>query len=273
MELRISTMYFSPTGTTGKIVSEIAGALCVAADIPASFDAIDFADPETRKKPVAFSGKDLVVIGVPVYAGRVPNVLLPYLNSFDGGGASVVAVVLYGNRNYDDALIELTDILTEHNFRVVAAGAFIGEHSFSDILASGRPDGSDISIARDFAGRISRKLDSNPQPSAVTVNGQKPYRPYYVPKDENGNPVYDFRKIKPLTSSACNDCKLCAQICPVGSIDFDDVSLVSGICIKCCACVKRCPEHAKFFDDTSYTRHRLELEDIYAARKDPELFL
>ena len=94
---------------------------------------------------------------MPVIAGRVPNVLLKFLDTLQGGGALAVPVVLYGNRNFDDALIELRNILQDRGFYAIGAAAFIGEHSFSRILAAGRPDSSDLElsrIARKLAGKI-----------------------------------------------------------------------------------------------------------------------
>ena len=88
-----------------------------------------------QKRAGIFFRKDIVIVGVPVYAGRVPNVLLKYLNTMSGNGALAIAVVLYGNRNYDDALLELKDILEANGFKVIAGGAFIGEHAFSKTLA------------------------------------------------------------------------------------------------------------------------------------------
>ena len=48
-----------------------------------------------------------------------------------------VPVVLFGNRNFDDGLIELRNILTEDGFMPVAGGAFVGEHAFSRTLGAG----------------------------------------------------------------------------------------------------------------------------------------
>jgi ferredoxin len=211
------------------------------------------------------------VAGVPVIAGRVPNVLLKFLNSVRGNGAEAVCVVLYGNRNYDDGLIELKDIMESNGFKVIAGGAFIGEHSFSDVLAGGRPDEKDLAVAEDFADMIAKKIIKN-ETASPKVNGMKPYRDYYKPKDKSGNPV-DFRKITPKTKSTCINCGICAEKCPMGSIDFDDVLKLKGICIKCCACIKKCPQGAKYFDDTNFLKHKVELEAEYSNRREPELFL
>ncbi len=273
MNPTIHTLYFSPTGTTEKIVARIAQRLARNRDGSETIHSIDCTLPEARKKPISFDRQDLVVTGVPVYAGRVPNVLLKFLHTISGNGATAVAVVLYGNRHYDDALIEFTDILTSTGFHVVAGGAFIGEHSFSTTLGKNRPDDLDIAVALDFADRIHEKLQAPGEPPSVVVNGNRPYRDYYRIKGPDGT-VVSILKVTPRTSDDCIDCKLCAEVCPMGSIDSDDVSRITGICIKCCACVKKCPVGAKYFDDEHYLRHKEELEAAFTRiRREPECFL
>ena len=269
---QIDALYFSATGTTKKIVTAIADKISENIVGKMEINNIDFTLPEARKQVVSFSNEHVVVVGVPVYAGRVPNVLLKYLKTVAGKGALAVAVVVYGNRNYDDALGELQDILEADGFRVVSGGAFIGEHSFSRTLGQNRPDDQDMALARDFAGRICRKLTAPGEISSVAVKGNRPYRDYYKPRDQNGNAV-DVRKVTPKTNNDCIDCKLCAEICPMGAIDAGDVSKLTGICIKCCACIKNCPVGAKYFDDENYLWHKQELEKKFTERREPEVFL
>lgn len=268
---RINALYFSATGTTKKVITGIAQQIFKNSKQDTILHSFDFTLPAARKDTLSFNEEDLLIIGVPVIAGRVPNVLLEYLNSMVGNGALAVAVVVYGNRNYDDALIELKNILEDDGFKVFAGGAFIGEHSFSDILAKNRPDEKDIAVISEFANQIIKKMAAGDKIQTVVVKGEKPYRDYYKPKDANGNPV-DIRKVTPKTNSNCTNCMLCAMVCPMGSIDFDDVTKQKGICIKCCACVKKCPRNAKYFDDYNYLRHKRELEIEFAFRKEPELF-
>lgn len=271
--MKINTMFFSATDTTKKIVSGIAMEMAKTMDKEiSSVNIIDFTLPRVRNVPVSFAKDDVVVVGVPVYAGRVPNVLLKYLNSISGNGALAISVVVYGNRNYDDALIELKDILKLNGFKVVAGAAFIGEHSFSKTLAKDRPDIKDMSIVENFANKICAKISTQGDFENVTVKGNSPYRKYYMPKNKDGSPV-DIRKVTPKTNSDCKDCKLCVEVCPMGSIDSDDVSKLNGICIKCGACVKKCPVQAKYYDNEDYLRHKSELEIDFASRKEPELFL
>lgn len=272
MNKKIHTLYFSATGTTEKVVTEIANKISASWDQEAGVHHVNFTLPEARKNPISFADEDLVVVGVPVFAGRVPNVLLKYLNTIKGNGALAVSVVVYGNRNYDDALIELKDILESDGFKVVAGGAFIGEHSFSDTLAKNRPDEQDMVVVHRFAGQIYQKIAPWDEIQTVVVNGNRPYRDYYKPKDQDGNP-FDFRKIIPKTSDDCIDCKLCASVCPMGSIHAEEVSEIIGICIKCCACIKQCPVGAKYFDDERYLRHKEEIETTFASRREPEFFL
>jgi len=111
LHYKLNTLYFSATDTTKKVISCIAEKLLETINLKENINNIDFTLSGTREKVTSFSKDDIVIVGVPVYAGRVPNVLLKYLNSIKGKGALAVAVVVYGNRNYDDALIELRDIL------------------------------------------------------------------------------------------------------------------------------------------------------------------
>ena len=270
---KIWAVYFSGTGTTRRTVERIAGGIVSRLNLPA--ESVDFSRPAVRQETLGFGEKDLVVFGTPVYAGRVPNVLLPFLRErIVGGGALAVPVVLFGNRNYDDALIELRNILTADGMHPIAAGAFVGEHSFSRVLGADRPNAEDEALMDEFAARVAALaagLDAAPVKS-VAVRGQEPLRPYYTPRDRAGNPI-NILKVKPKTDlSRCGGCGLCADLCLMGSIDPADVSAVRGICIKCCACVKGCPTGAKFFDDAGYLYHQHELEAQYARPAENEVF-
>lgn len=270
---KIWAVYFSGTGTTRRTVERIAGGIASQLNLPA--ESVDFSRPAVRQETLGFGEKDLVVFGTPVYAGRVTNVLLPFLRErIVGGGALAVPVVLFGNRNYDDALIELRNILAADGMHPIAAGAFVGEHSFSRVLGADRPNAEDEALMDEFAARVAELaagLDAAPVKS-VAVRGQEPLRPYYTPRDRAGNPI-NILKVKPKTDlSRCGGCGLCADLCPMGSIDPADVSAVRGICIKCCACVKGCPTGAKFFDDAGYLYHQHELEAQYARPAENEVF-
>lgn len=271
---KVLGMYFTGTGTTKKVVNHIAEK--IAKDLNLEYEEFNFSVPANRKFEKVFSEDELVVFGVPVIAGRVPNLLLKYLDTLKGNGALAVPVVLYGNRNFDDALIELRNILKDKGLRPIAGGAFIGEHSFSTILGAGRPDAKDMEIATGFSEDIIKKItgkDFDPD-KVVDVKGETPIRFYYQPRDSKGNSI-DIRKVKPKTNmELCDKCGKCIEICPLGSINPEDPSDIFGICMKCCACVKGCPKGAKYYDDANYLYHQHELEDQYAGtRREPELFL
>jgi ferredoxin len=263
-------MFFSGTGTTKKVVTSIGKS--ISKELKKEYEIIDFTLPHVREDEVHIRKDEILIIGVPVYAGRVPNVLLDYLSKIKGEGALCVPIVLYGNRNFDDALVELSDICTGNGFSVIAAAGFIGEHSFSRILAKGRPDQKDMETVEEFSKDIVSKIKSSSFDMIDQIRGTRPYRKYYRPVNPQGDFV-DIRRVKPLTNDKCNDCKICVDLCPMGSINYEDVSKFDSICIKCGACEKGCPEGAKYYSDEDYLRHKIELEIEFQARKEPELFL
>ena len=143
MELqRVCTLYYSATGVTDKAVSIIAEELAAKLSLP--LERFSFTRPTERDRGYSFTDRDLVVVGTPTYAGKMPNKLLPdFREKLHGGGALAVAVVTFGNRSFDNSLAELCAVLEEDGFHTVAAGAFAGRHAFTDELGYGRPNWSD----------------------------------------------------------------------------------------------------------------------------------
>ncbi|MBQ8330578.1 MAG: 4Fe-4S binding protein [Lachnospiraceae bacterium] len=282
---RAYAVYFSPAGSTGAVTEHIAGLIAGKCGVPCK--TIDFTLPEMRAEKYRFDENDLVIFGMPTYAGRVPNKALPFVQSlFEGNGALAVSLVTYGNRNFDSSLTELTEELTAKGCRVLSAGAWVCRHVFSEKIAARRPDIQDHEKMEVFADEVVRRLatletdgihyskglETEVWKSPV-IRGGEPVAPYYIPKGEDGKPA-KFLKAKPLTDTAkCTNCGICADVCPLGSVSKENYAEVPGICIKCQACVVKCPEGAKYFDDAAFLSHVRMLENNFTVRKEPEWYL
>ena len=153
--------HFSPTGGTKKVADAIA----------AGFDTpVEEMDLTKSEVSVTLGEKDALMAVLPVYAGRVPQISLERLSSLKATGQKAVAVVVYGNREYDDALMETKDALEANGFKVIAAAAFIAEHSIVRSIAVGRPDTEDEALCRQFAADVMAKADDAPTVSAPGNN-------------------------------------------------------------------------------------------------------
>lgn len=266
---RIWAVYFSPVAQTGKMVCKIAQAAGKAAgSIPVNV--LDWTLPQARQEMLTFDEGDLVVLGVPTYAGRVPNKLLPFVKDFiKGNGAFGAAVVTYGNRSFDDSLMELFSCMEENDFLMLGAAAFVCRHVFSEKLAPERPSGEDFLQAENFGKALVEYTEKNDNPEFLIrsqIPGRNPVGPYYVPKGTDGKPAV-FLKAKPKTrKELCDDCGICAAVCPMGCFSGGDFKKAEGICIKCQACIHRCPKGAKYFDDEAFLSHVAMLEEHFADR-------
>lgn len=261
----VTLIYFSPTRTTKRILEEIAAGL--GCD---TVTHLDLTLPAVSGRKLTVQGASLALIGAPVYGGRLPAVAVQRLRQVQGSGALAVPVVLYGNRLFEDALLELCDLAAERGFRLAAGGAFIGEHSYSVAslpLSPGRPDTQDLEQAYDFGRQLHEKLVSlsstRPLP-ALAVPGNFPYR--------------DWRKridIAPTTETArCTQCGACVAVCPTAAIAPEDVSQTDpAACLLCCACVRACPVGARVVDDPDIQQTREWLASSCADRKEPEVWL
>jgi len=256
---------FSPTGTTKAILQGIARGLSHG-----NIEIVDITTPGARKQALKMSENELLVVGVPVYMGRVPALITEWLRAINAQNTPTVCVVVYGNRAYEDALLELTDLLMPCGCMPIAGAAFIGEHSFSGNefpTAKGRPDQVDLYLAELFGQRIQKKLNSISSVaniSAVKMPGCNPYR--WNGKLWN----VDFIEV----SDDCTRCRICEMHCPVGAIDSENCSVIDQEkCITCCACIKKCPQNARKMKAGLVKDGAIRLINLYKERKEPEFFL
>lgn len=246
----LHTFFFSPSDTTRKYAKAMTDAFGGESQL------IDLTHGSCEIESELIDG-DTVLLISPVYAGRIPALAADLFRQIDGHGMRAIVAVVYGNRDYDDALLELADIAVNDGFDVIAAGAFIAQHCIFPKVANGRPDASDMAVAADFMERAKESDCLN----ILTIKGNRPYKkPGAVP-------------LQPQTDeNECVSCGVCAQECPTGAIDPVTLATDKNKCITCCRCIAVCGSHARKFKGIKYAT----VSKIFCAqnskRREPELF-
>lgn len=237
----VTTIYFSPTGATKKIINSIAKGMGIVNN-----EIIDLTLPKVRNADVPIINGDIVLIGMPVYEEKIPEIIYPFLTNLKGNGKPVVLVGVYGNIGDGIVLNELDFITKSSGFKVVAAGSFIGEHSFSTDnipIAKNRPNKDDLNEAEEFGKAIVKKMQNinNLNISLKIPQGKLPLIAKIVPK----NSARLVTKTPFADMSKCNHCNICVKLCPMSAIDNETLEIDEEQCLRCFCCVKRCPKKAR----------------------------
>ncbi len=258
-------IYYSPTGTTQTIVREVGQnlGLKLVSEINIAKNRITTA--------IDSSSSCLTIIGMPVYGGRLPLTAIESLKQLRSNNSPVVIVVVYGNRHFDDALLELKEIVSSCGFSVIAGAAFIGEHSYSTRLkpiAQNRPDKQDIEKCKVFAQMILEKTTNAPiecKPAAPIIPGSYPY------KERRQFPA----TIQPIVNNdLCILCGICVDACPTSAITIRQTVIPNGeLCTLCCACVKQCPQGALTLNHPLLEPIKENLFLNFSVRKEPQFFV
>jgi len=256
---RVNIIYFSPTGNTRKILQNI------AKGIGNEIREYNLTKFDARWDHYKFEEDELVILGMPVYGGRLPGILTEFFRGIRATKTPAVYVVSYGNRDFDDALLELKNNCEEKGFVGLAAGAFVAEHSFTEEIAGGRPDEQDVQDHISFGKQVKNKLESMEKTDsfgALEVRGNYPYKkPTVLP-------------IGPSTHDTCDDCGICIEGCPVSAINPSNAAELDGLrCIDCFACIRNCPKQSKYMGVEIFNEHIDLLIEMCVPRKETEIFI
>ncbi len=255
----LKLVYFSPTGTTRKVIME------AASGIDLKSVSYDLTVHKEKKPSLKFKSNDLVLFGIPVYAGRVPATFLEYFENLSGKDTPAALIATYGCREYEDALLELKNEVENRGFKVIGAAAFPTEHSIVRSIGLGRPNKEDLKTISDFGIQINRRIHSESSFGAVniTVPGNSPYRKAgaaaLVPK---------------VDVTMCTECGSCARNCPTGAIDPKALKKTDKKkCISCQKCLRSCKQKARYVSGTKLKILTGKLNKVCQSDKKAEIFL
>lgn len=255
--MALYNIYFSAKGTTKLCADYIADCLSLKTE---SYNWLS----QPCREPMDFSREDVLLFSMPVYSGFIPKTCAQMAKFLRGNQTPAIIAAVYGNRHYDNALLQMKDILDKQGFFVIAAGAFLAEHSVFPSVAHGRPDEQDKKAMADFAQSCTQLLQSDwYELTEVTVPGLAEYN------SESVEPL----PFKPFGDEKCVRCGKCVEVCPQNAISIETPQDTNqDLCINCGACIKVCPTGARNYHSKAYETVRQEFENLCAEYRKPEMY-
>lgn len=252
--MKATFYHFSPTGGTYKAALPFAHALAE------EITEVDLTAPVLEK--TGLEKDEVGIFAAPVFGGRIPAMAIKRMKEIHGKGAKAISFAVYGNRAFEDALIELNDCLKDQGFHVAASGAVIAQHSMLGTVAAGRPDSADEKELEEFATAVLRKLKAGCREHEVEVPGNRPYKiPGALPA-------------VPLVADTCTGCGACAKACPARAIPADSPDQTDQkACIMCMRCVSLCPEKARLVPPLVMEKLKQILASSASLRRPNQFFL
>ena len=253
MLTQLPLIFFSPTKGTRNAIRTMASMIAT------STTDVDLSSPSPTFP--SFSATDTVLVGAPVFGGRIPTTNAERLLQCQGNGALAISVVCYGNRAYEDALLELNNTLTKAGFTVIASAALITSHSMDRSFGVGRPDEGDNKRMAYFCHDVLNKITTGKHSTPV-VPGNIPYKEY-IPAP-----------VVPTPLNNCTQCGHCASVCPTQAIDYSNFLVPQPEnCIRCVRCIDDCPENARSFPQAFLNKVHEMLSSKASTRQEPEFFI
>lgn len=255
----LKLVYFSPTGTTRRVIME------TARHIGLKSVSFDFSVYKAKKPVLKFAENDFALFAAPVYGGRVPALFTEYLENVTGKGTPAALIVTYGCREYEDALLEMKTVVESHGFKVIAAAAFPAEHSIIQTIGARRPNKEDMKTIGEFGVEINRRIKNEKSFDQIQIQvpGNSPSR------------KYSTISLTPKTDSTrCTECGSCARVCPAGAISLKDPKKTdSKKCISCMKCIRVCKEYARSISSLKLRMTENKLKKVCQSDKKADIFL
>ena len=151
--------FFSPTETSLKIARSVADGISERLR-QAVFSTILLLGFQPGS--ISLRRSDLTVIAAPVYGGRMAPMAKERMKHIVADSTPCVLIAVYGNRAFENALPDMAEFVSGLGFVPVAAGAFVGEHSYSrpdTPIAVGRPDRADLDEAFGFGKAVGETFE------------------------------------------------------------------------------------------------------------------
>jgi ferredoxin/flavodoxin len=245
---KVFIVYFSPAGSTRHVARLMEKRFRELGTEPFLFD---LAENSGLSQVISEQIKEdsCLIVGSPVYVSHAVPPIMQFLAELAPAQATAVPFVTWGGASSGIALFEMARELDKKGFTILGAAKVLAVHclmwQLEHPLGEGHPNSEDERMIQKLVDEINRKMQSHGLRGMDLSDLAYQKEEIHAEMEKMSLEVAkSHMPIREIDEQLCNQCEICAEVCPTASIGFAPYPVFGQNCIYCFSCMRSCPEGA-----------------------------
>ena len=275
---KVFIVHFSPAGSTRHVARVMEKRFKELGIEPSLFD---LANNSELSHVISEQIRDdsCLIVGSPVYVSRAAPPIMQFLAELTPvTTASAVPYVTWGGASSGIALFEMARELRKKGFKVLGAAKVMAVHclmwQLENPLGEGRPNSEDERIVQKLVDELNRRMQSHRSRGIDLSDLAYQKEEIHAEMEKMSLEIAKAHMpVREVDQELCNQCEICAEVCPTASVVLEPYPVFGKSCIYCFSCMRNCPEGAIKANLSEIWQRIRDRAECFVERPYTEIFI
>lgn len=272
---KVFIVYFSSSGSTRHVARVMEKRFKELHIEPSLFDLAENSElPQVISEQIR--PDSCLIVGSPVYVSHAAPPIMQFIARLTPvTSGSAVPFITWGGASSGIALFEMGRELQKKGFKILGAAKVMAVHclmwQLENPLGKGHPNPKDERMVEELIDEISRQMQSDHSEGIDLSDLAYQKEEIHAEMEKMSLELAKAHMpVREVDEELCNQCEICAEVCPTASVAFVPYPVFGESCIFCFSCMRNCPEgavkadlseiwqlireRAEFFKERPYTK-------------------